>query len=464
MRSGLSTAFSLLLVVTCIDAAPYDFNFLDNYRRPAPSPEDGPPASANASRNKALLPAQICAIVGAYVLTVLIWGVLLLTVGKNMRRKAVTAPKALELELVTARPSGRTPASPASARSATSWFKRGFRPKSNIDSAIGSTESPVVQSPASFDQKVIEADRDRAQAEMERLYAAVMEHDRKKSYSQISNDETELKERRPPRIDTSRASVSYSNPASPVRAIYPPGYHSGAPTAPLPRDRERLRDQPPASPRSILSKKSTTSNASTSTNKARFNLKNLRISSPMHNNTHTKYPDQGSDDEARTPLSPRFHYPGARTPSQQNSPTTPGDLDAYEQLDEVQPLPNPAPQRLNSYSSDAPSSNNKSPSRSATAGTTSNALPLRGYTEPLKSPDLRTTVLDRRMDNLSLASPKTGVPFTPYSPYMPFTPITPVTPHLVTRKERKSRQGRRMVGREKEELVQSPKEIFGDAW
>lgn len=461
MRSGLSTAFSLLLLVTCIDATPYEFNFLDNYRRPAPSPEDGPPLSAHASRNRALLPAQICGVVGAYLLTVLIWGTLLLTVGRRMRRKAETAPRALELQLVTARPSGRTPASPASARSATSWFKRGFKTKSNIDSAIGSPESPVVQSPTSFDQKVIESDRDRAQAEMERLYAAVMEHDRQKSYSQVSSDEAEVPDRRPPRIDTTRASMNHSNPASPVRAIYPPGYYSGAPSAPLPRDRERLRDQPPASPRSILSKKSTTSNASTSTNKARFKIKNLRISSPMHNNNnnHNKYPDQGPDDEARTPLSPHFDYPGARTPSQQNSPSTPGDLEAYEQLDEVQPLPRPAPQRLNS-SSDDPSS--KLPSRSATA--TSNTLPLRGYAEPLKSPDLRTTVLDRRMDNLSLTSPKTGVPFTPYSPYMPFTPVTPVTPHLVTRKERKSKQSRRMIGREKEEMVQSPKEIFGDAW
>lgn len=444
MLRRLPTALSLLLLATCIDALPWNFNPLDNYHDKTPSPEEGPPASANASRNKALLPAQICGVVGAYVLTVLIWGVLLLTVGKRMRRKSGETPKKLEIELVTARPSGRTPASPASARSATSWFKKGFKPRAGIDSAIGSPDSPVVQSPGSFDQKIIDADRDRAQADMERLYAAVMEHDKKKSYSHVS-DETELSDRRPSAIDTTRGISNHSNPASPMRAIYPPGYRNGPPTSPLPRD--RLRDnQPPASPRSILSKKSMASNTST-TSKPRFNLKNLRISSPM------KYPDQGpDDDEARTPLSPRFYNPGSppEPPSTQHSPTTPGDLELYEQMDEVQPLPRPAPQRKDSAPRPAPS------------GAT---LPLRGYAEPLKSPDLRTTVLDRRLDKLSLTTPKTGVPYTPYSPYMPFTPLTPVTPHLVTKKERKRQvkvEGRRTVARE--ELVQSPKEIFGDAY
>ena len=140
----------------------------------------------------------------------------------------------------------------------------------------------------------------------------------------------------------------------------------------------------------------------------RFNLKNLRISSPM------KYPaDQGSDDEARTPLSPRFYNPGAppSPPTQQNSPTTPGELDAYEQLDQVQPLPRPAPQRLNSYNNSTNTTpTSATPFRSATSN--ANSLPLRTYAEPLKSPDLRTTVLDRRLDKLSLTTPKTGVPYT----------------------------------------------------
>ncbi|KAF2733458.1 hypothetical protein EJ04DRAFT_410135, partial [Polyplosphaeria fusca] len=437
----------LLLVAPGASAAPY--NFLDNYRNPAPSPEDGPPASYHADRNKAHLPYQICGIVGAYVGTVLIFGVLLLTVGRRMRRKTETSPKTLEIELANAR-NPNPLASPQSARSATSWKNKLFKRKEPTDSAIGSPHSPVVHSPNSFDQKVLDSDRERNQVEMERLYAAVMDHDAKKSYSQISTHEQE-------EVDPSgrRPSNTHSNPSSPVKAIYPPGYHSGPPTAPLPRD--RMQDQPPASPRSILSKKSQTS-VHSSASKTRFNLKNLRISGPIQ-----KYPGESSNDEARTPLSPRFYNPGAppSPPTQQNSPTTPADLEeAYEDIDEVQPLPRPAPQRAGS-SSQTPTS--ATAPRSAASSTTT--LPLRGFQEPLKSPDLRTTVLDRRMDKLSMTTPKTGVPYTPYSPYMPFTPVTPVTPHLITKKERKEIKkynGRKLQNRD--DMVQSPKEIFGDAY
>jgi hypothetical protein len=91
---------------------------------------------------------------------------------------------------------------------------------------------------------------------------------------------------------------------------------------------------------------------------------------------------------------------------------------------------------------------------------------LRSFAEPLKSPGIQTTVLDRRNERLGLQTPKTGVPFTPYSPYMPFTPITPVTPHLVGKRERKvmEKMERNRLRAVKEDMVQSPKEIFGDAY
>lgn len=463
MLRRLLTALSLLLIASSAVAAPYDF--LDNYRQKAPAPEDGPPAAANASRDRALLPGQICGIVGGYVATVLIWGILLLTVGRKMRRRTENPPAPLDVELVNARPHPKvltkTPASPGSARSVSSWSRKIFKKDKPHDSAIGSPQSPVVQSPSSFDQKVLDADKERAQTEMERLYAAVMEHDRKKSYSQVSANELELSERRPSAIDTSREVPNFSNPSSPVKAIYPPGYHNGPTTAPLPRD--RLQDQqPPASPRSILSKNSHVSNASTSS-KTRFNLKNLRISGPVN-----KYPGESANDEARTPLSPRFYNPGAppSPPTQQNSPTTPGTIEeAYEQLDEVQPLPRPAPQRAGSSTQTPTGTQPPTLQITRSAASSNSSLPLRGYAEPLKSPDLRTTVLDRRMDKLSMTTPKTGVPYTPYSPYMPFTPVTPVTPHLVTKKERKMMAKIDRRRREaRDEMVQSPQEIFGDAY
>jgi hypothetical protein len=300
---------------------------------------------------------------------------------------------------------------------------------------------------------------------MERLYAAVMDHDLKKTQSSVSVNEMEVHQtptdgRRPLAINTTRLQTADDSPISPVKAIYPPGYSNGPMTAPLQRD--HLRDQyPPASPRSIVSKQSHLSTSTARSKNARFNLKNLRISGPVQ-----KYPGVDSDDEAHTPLSPRFAHPGAppSPPTQANSPTTPYDP---EELDRVQPLPRLAPQRLGSIGSNPDSSSIRSGiSVMKPASSPNSALPLRSFAEPLRSPGIQTTVLDRRVEKLGMKTPMTGVPFTPYSPYMPFTPITPVTPHLVSKKDRKAAQkmeGRRLAAL-KEDMVQSPKEIFGDAW
>ncbi|KAG9187349.1 hypothetical protein G6011_05220 [Alternaria panax] len=462
---------SLLLVASGVSATPY--NFLDNYRDPTPAADEGPPASYHAIRDKNVLPYEICGVVGGYVFTVLIWGVLLLTVGRKMRRKALDPPKQLELELQDGfkptRPTISTAGLASPPLSARLWRK--FK---KTDSAV---QSPVVQSPNSFDQKVLDAHRDQAQADMERLYAAVMDFDAQKHSSKVSIEETEpvprpTERRRPSDISVARSQDTNDSPISPVKAIYPPGYSDRPPTAPYqdrPRStREHLRAEPhaPPSPRSILSKRSQNSNTTTTSKNARFNLKNLRISGPM-----TKYPGADSDDEARTPLSPRFYEnPGAppSPPTQTNSPSSPTNYND-ESLDRVQPLPRPAPQRLGSQDPPPLAQPPTSQLRSQNASTQNASLPFRSFASPLASPGIQTTVLDRRVEALALGTPKTGVPFTPYSPYMPFTPITPVTPHLTTRRDRKAekkmekaegRRGRRAG----DVLVQSPKEIFGDAY
>ncbi|KAH8725161.1 hypothetical protein GQ44DRAFT_739939 [Phaeosphaeriaceae sp. PMI808] len=451
-----SSLLSLILLVSKTAAFPYDFK--DNYKDPAPAPADGPPASYHASRDPSRLPFDVAGVVGGYVGCVLIWGILLLTVGRRMRRKALNPPKALELELQNGpvKPTLRTAplaSPPLSARSASSWLRK-FK---KSDSSVTGPHSPIVASPTSFDQKVIDNHNLRAQADMERLYAAVMDHDANKSSSEVNVNEMDQRpnyndRRRPSAISTTRSQTNDDGPISPVKAIYPPGYHNGPRTAPMPQD--RARDQyPPASPRSIVSKRSQTSSASTSKS-TRFNLKNLRISGPTQ-----KYPGVAPNDEAHTPLSPNFNQHGAPSPpTQQNSPTTPYDP---EELDSVQPLPRPAPQRIGSASSTTPGI-----TLTKSASSSNASLPLRSFAEPLRSPGIQTTVLDRRVDKLSMTTPKTGVPFTPYSPYMPFTPITPVTPHLVSKKDRKAAmklEGRRMAAL-REDMVQSPKEIFGDAY
>lgn len=136
--------FSLLLAAARATASPYDFK--DNYHDSAPSPEDGPPASYHATRDRQRLPYEICGLVGGYVFTVLIWGILLLTVGRKMRRKALNPPPPLEFEQEL-KPMGvniQSPASPTSMRSATSWMRK-FK---KTESLSGSTPvSPALQSP-----------------------------------------------------------------------------------------------------------------------------------------------------------------------------------------------------------------------------------------------------------------------------------------------------------------------------
>ncbi|KAF7577788.1 Pneumo-att-G multi-domain protein [Pyrenophora tritici-repentis] len=415
---------SLLLVATGASAAPY--NFLNNYRDPVPSPEDGPPAAYHAIRNKDVLPYEICGVVGGYVLTVLVWGVLLLTVGRRMRRKALDPPMQLELELQgkPIRPSLKTPSLASPPLSARSFFRR-FKRNGSSDST---PQSPEVSSPTSFDQKVVDAHRDQNQADMERLYAAVMDFDAQKHASKVSVEQPEpapiqTERRRPSAINVNHAqNDNNDSPVSPVKAIYPPSYSDRPTTAPLPHDRLRAEQQAPPSPRGILTKRSQVLNPNASSKNARFNLKNLRISGPI-----AKYPGD-SDDEARTPLSPPINT--------------------------IHPSPSPPP---NAPPNPKPHQHPRQP-----------LPPLRSFAEPLASPGIQTTVLDHRVDKLSMQTPKTGVPFTPYSPYMPFTPVTPVTPHLTTRRDRKMEAKlAKLEGRRRQaanELVQTPKEIFGDAW
>ncbi|KZM23723.1 uncharacterized protein EKO05_0005708 [Ascochyta rabiei] len=471
-RSLPPALFSLLLAAARAAATPYDFK--DNYHDPAPSPEDGPPASFYTTRDRQRLPYEICGLVGGYVLTVLIWGVLLLTLGRKMRRKALDPPPALEWEqeLKPIRGVMDTPISPGSVRSATSWMRRFKRP----ESLSGSTPvSPVVQSPMSFDQQVLNADRARAQDDMERLYAAVMDHDAKKHSRQASREVDEhmappvarSERRRPSAISTTLRAPTDSSPVSPVKAIYPPDYNNASAHS---RNSSLRTELSPPSPPSILAKPRRLSSASRQDKSARFNLKNLRISGPIQS-----YGGAAPDDEARTPLSPRFYpNPGAppSPPTQPTSPTTPYSPTEPAEIQRAHslriPLPHPAPRRGPSMTIAPPSPLHLHTTRSPTM-TPTTQLPFRSYQTsdaPLQSPGIQTTVLDRRPDKLSLQTPRTGVPFTPYSPYMPFTPITPVTPHLVTKRERKGKrkEGGRLRRVPEVELVKSPEEMFGDAY
>ncbi|KAI5205761.1 hypothetical protein E4T39_02907 [Aureobasidium subglaciale] len=382
--------------------------------------------------------------------------------------------------------------SPISPRSQRSWYS----PRRLKKRRISNPGSPAVQSIASFDPGVIESDRVARQQELQQLYAAAFAQEAAKSRTTIPEDEltqvgrtTSKSRRQPPRLLTSApalahlhlqdSQISPVSPRSPVRAIYPPRSPRFQPTPPISPMRPDFYQptspglRAPASPGAASTRTRTSSFGSQIEGKRpRKGLRNLRIQ-------HRHYSSEVSDEEVRTPLTPRYYTdPGIppSPPPRSETATTPGTHDGYgtpvdvRDFDEIRAMPRPEPQRAGCYQYEilqavggtsgqmelrldtaaaggygidhrAPSSN--------TSVSTLGILPFRTMAHsdgrPLPSPGLvtKTTYLERRRDLLS--APRTGMA-TPYSPYMPFTPLTPVTPHLTSRAERRQRerdQGRR---------------------
>lgn len=501
---------------------------------PAPSAEDGPLFSAHASRDRSLLPAQICGIVGAYLGSVVILGGYLLTVGRRLRRAAQTAQSRPSVEMVKPAAFEASPVSPGSQRS---WYSPRKLKKSSAPNSVknGSNPgSPGIDSLASFDPNVIEADRIARQQQLEQLYAAALAQEATKSQTVVAT-ETELlphenarpAENRRLRLLTSAPHLNAGpNPASPttpktpkspVRAIYPPDspmpQYPSSPTSPIRAEYPQTPLTPryptspmrrPPSPVAQANRASRTSSSGSHTSgneshkRLRKSLRNLRISAPI-----SRYAGETSDEDARTPLTPRYYpNPGAPplppSPSTRSDvPTTPGTHDGYaysdsthheDHIDEIRALPRTAPQRPSSYQYhnlpqtdserrgvpphlDAAQQQMQNNIRLRTAASNGSAstigsLPFRNQqlAVPLPSPGPATkvTYLERRRD---VSGPlRTGMA-TPYSPYMPFTPITPVTPHLTSRMERKQREkelGRRVLSQE--DQVVEEDEMWGSGY
>jgi hypothetical protein len=373
------------------------------------APECGPPLSFYAIRNKARLPAEICAVVGAYLFFVLALATLLFTWGRRMRQSALGSNGTLEIEMVNSPKKQFEPSPVSPASTSRSWIKKGvsslksFGGHSTRNSRAGSNPaSPGIASINSFDANVLEDDRDKAQKEMERLYAAVMAHDEaKKSQPQIQETEmaqpTTAQEQEqgqkprmrvtisdtrltiPPGPQTGNSQISEpTSPRSPIRAIYPPDHmfpsnYPQTPTSPIvarvplendlypasppPKSPPRMTfpendpadPNPPASPRSILrrrerpgSQSGSSIGSSGSGSKTRKTIRNLRISQPM---------PADLDLEESQPLTPRA-YPNPGQPPQPPTPHTGATLEStvssdyqYESLDQPAPLPKPQPQR-----------------------------------------------------------------------------------------------------------------------
>lgn len=399
-RSGfvyLNYAALALLSYPSVAVSAKNIWFVDIDLSPAPSPEDGPPFSAHATRNLALLPYQIVGIVGAYLATVLILGTMLLTVGRGMRTRAQRMDiKATEM----VRPYTKTfGASPISPRSQKSWYSpRKYRSQKSLNGSVRSMgsnpDSPAVGSVVSFDDAVIQTDRQKRQDEMERLYAAVMAQDEARAHTTVSSTELavpppEYSRANPPRLQTAlsasrpQAAVEVKSgqwepqspmtPKSPIRAIYPP--HAPMPAMPMsPTSPIRAEpypttlttpsgfpSHPPPSAETHYPHHSRrlSSTSSASQKKLRKAVRSLKISAPLH----PPYGDDNSDG-ARTPLSPRFYAdpgippepPTTHTIDSQYPQTTPGtarshgipeeydeDEDDDEVVDQIRGLPPSSP-------------------------------------------------------------------------------------------------------------------------
>ncbi|KIW25335.1 uncharacterized protein PV07_08522 [Cladophialophora immunda] len=447
-----SLIFVSVLVVPPSAARPHSIWEVNIDEGPAPPPDQGPPLSAGALRDKSKLKYEVIGIVGAYVVWLIITVLLLFLVGKKLRRKVQTSNRSLSMEIIKPAPLADHPKmnvepplkSPGKMASLRSW-------------ATGKSHShkqSLVSVSSTIDEKIIEADKARNKDEMARLYAAVMAHDEEKARSSGQTSPrtpsyplqytTPPTPRSPyhlpptPRSPYYQPNLHINGPASPRSPRYPPEFQHlrhpetevrspgiqpvaqvlSHPLAPTPADDvSSMRTTSQSSSRKKVSPLSFISGRSDSADQTRKRPTNISvrgqpISQPIGSATLTDASIYSEDALS----SPRIYNPGP-------APPTPGQKSAVTVVEEVEKRGPPAPLSL----------------RSAAASDSSNSLPFRQfYNDALKSaPATKTTFVDRRESILGVHA-KTGVPQTPYSPYMPYTPMTPVTPRtLMTKKEMK---------------------------
>src|ERR1700728_5101657 len=181
--SILSPSLAVGLLITLVHAVPVNIWHISIWESPAPPPDKGPPLSAHALRDKSKLPYEIAGILGAYVVWVAASALLIIFVGRRLRRKAQTSLRTLNMEIMKP---AVNPAPPDTDSSPKSPVKQWASPAST---AVNSFKSPKLghdykasqASVSTFDDRIVEQDKARNMEEMERLYAAVMGHDIKKA-------------------------------------------------------------------------------------------------------------------------------------------------------------------------------------------------------------------------------------------------------------------------------------------
>ena len=483
---------TLSLLVEVAFAAPTSIWAISIWEAPAPPPDQGPPLSAHALRNKSKLKYEVIGIVGAYIVWASLSFLLLLFIGKRLRRKAQTSLRTLNMELVKPGPTvnqaalgtGPSPTSPKKPwASPTVTLKSWKGPKHAYKESLNSVST--------FDESIIEQDRSKNADEMERLYAAVMAHDSKKSTPQprqhagfgrsplaspASNTTFETATARsPPYSATFGREPMRSPDSAPQEALRSPGFAPQevlrspgfapqdalrspgfAPQQGLrspgfaPPEFQHLRNDhnsnnigaaleypPPLITPDDYSRVPTASTGSSKMTKA------VAFMSPAHSrgtsaNSNKSRPSAISI--RGLPISPPIVSPELRSSVYSD--------DASMTSRVYTPGPPPLTPMQKSAAAQARESERKPSMRApapaplpiqTSAANSSRSLPFREHfpTPPQSAPPTKVTYLEKRNSILHPA-PKTGVPSTPYSAYQPFTPMTPITPgRLVTKEERK---------------------------
>ncbi|OQD84410.1 hypothetical protein PENANT_c013G02623 [Penicillium antarcticum] len=381
--------------------------------------------------NKPLLAIQIGSIVGAYVIFVAVLLALLLFVGRRLRRTVQSSNYTLHMEMLKpVRPPVSMDPSPISPMSHNlpSPKSSGFKSWGSLHRSTRPSQPSVNGSMLTVDESIVATDRQRAQDEMEMLYAAVMEHDAKKaSAPDVSGKEPEYYAQSPDsqltNPFTDRGSHGSDNSLAPLKSPTK-GFNSSR-LSKLFNSGSRANPDP------------------SKVRSPRLALRKMAISSPMASPAAATPQAHEFDNP---PLSPRIYNPGPPpvVPRQQQ-PASQQPMMQQSMLSPIKPAPGraraPAPLAL------------------ATASPSS-SLPFREAYPPQSAPATKTTILERPVKPRT--GPVTGMA-TPYSPYMPFTPVTPFTPgRTVTKRQRKREErsnGLQVLN--EDDLVKGDDDIWG---
>ncbi|KAI1343026.1 hypothetical protein F5Y15DRAFT_274938 [Xylariaceae sp. FL0016] len=473
-----------------------------NYFDPSPSPEDGPQAAFGALRDNAYLPAQIGGIVGAYALSLVIVAAVLLLLAKK-RREALQAADAefdpydefayeFAFGGLQTEESGEQypqyPYPPQTPKSPVKNYSYPSPPTPSAQSAPGPYVFPTFHSSSTLpstlghnptvDQRIVAADREMAQQQLEEMYKYVMEQEEAKENGRTLD--------RPP--------SPVSKQSSPIE---PPRHGIMKKGKNKPANLDLSRPDPPPE------KQSRTASflSALKSPRKKDKVKGISISSPIMTPMSGTFPHY--EEREMNTIPPRHYAPLSPppVPGQQQSqsrgnrppvslaPLTPPDMspestmsiderlgnqlghsrDDSQATTEVDPnsatterstaplvglpsSPKPGVNRFPSFpaspkpgatfqlpSSPKPGSSFSRPN-APSAVRTGGSLPLRAYEPALSSPSVQTTkqtTFERApLSPGGMRTPWTGAP-VPYTPYQPFSPVVPVTPSLVTKADRK---------------------------